>query len=278
MNIRIHENDWTVLVEDVDLKEVTQEQVDVIAKYILTNTVVVIKKQQLTPADEIRIAGMFGRLQNFTGNNPGFILKDTDGYINRVSGGLDEHGRPGMFGHVTELEWHCNRVSDPDRFPIIWLYGECGTVGSKTSWLNNILTYDSLPQEKKDNFKNLKLNVGNTQQFINYYRGDEYVPQDITHYRPNLVHTNQLGVTGLFFSWNQTHFVEDMDPTEGRKLIEDLRAFCEKEKYMYHHDWEDGDVVISDQWLSIHKRWEFSDMEKRVLHRIALDFSKANLS
>jgi taurine dioxygenase len=272
MNIRIHENGWTVIVEDINLKEVTQEQVNIIARYILTNTVVVIKKQQLAPADEIRIAGMFGKLQNFTGNNPGFILKDTDGYINRVSGGLDEHGRPGMFGHVTELEWHCNRVSDPNRFPIIWLYGERGTVGSKTSWLNNILTYNDLPQETKDKFQNLKLNVGNTQQFINYYKGDEYVPQDITHYRPSLVHTNQLGVTGLFFSWNQTHFIEDMDPTEGRKLIEDLRAFCEQEKYMYHHAWEDGDMVLSDQWLSIHKRWEFEHMDKRVLHRIAIDY------
>jgi taurine dioxygenase len=275
MNIRIHENGWTVIVEDINLKEVTQEQVNIIARYILTNTVVVIKKQQLAPADEIRIAGMFGKLQNFTGNNPGFILKDTDGYINRVSGGLDEHGRPGMFGHVTELEWHCNRVSDPNRFPIIWLYGERGTVGSKTSWLNNILTYNDLPQETKDKFQNLKLNVGNTQQFINYYKGDEYVPQDITHYRPSLVHTNQLGVTGLFFSWNQTHFIEDMDPTEGRKLIEDLRAFCEQEKYMYHHAWEDGDMVLSDQWLSIHKRWEFEHMDKRVLHRIAIDYSES---
>ena len=272
MNIRMHENGWTIIVEDIDLKQVTQEQVNIIAKYILTNTVVVIKKQQLMPADEIRIASMIGKLQNFTGNNPGFILKDTDGYINRVSGGLDEHGRPGMFGHVTELEWHCNRVSDPNRFPIIWLYGESGTVGSNTSWLNNILTYNDLPQETKEKFQNLKLNVGNTQQFINYYKGDDYVPQDITHYRPSLVHTNRLGVTGLFFSWNQTHFIEDMDSIESGKLIEDLRAFCEQEKYMYHHEWQDGDLVISDQWLSIHKRWEFEHMDKRVLHRIAIDY------
>lgn len=275
MNIRIHENGWTVLVEDVDLKEVTQEQINIVKKYLLTNTVVVFKNQKLTVDDQVRICSMLGPVQDFTGTgtNPGFLVGGK-GPVARVTGGVDEHGRPGMFGHVTELEWHCNRVSDPDRKSIIWLYGVSGTKGSRTSWINNILTYNDLPQDKKDLFKTLKLNVGNTQQFINYYRGDEYVPQDITHYRPNLVHTNQLGVTGLFFSWNQTHFVEDMDPTEGRKLIEDLRAFCEQEKYMYHHDWEDGDVVMSDQWLSIHKRWEFEHMDSRVLHRIAIDYSE----
>jgi alpha-ketoglutarate-dependent taurine dioxygenase len=68
-----------------------------------------------------------------------------------------------------------------------------------------------------------------------------------------------------------------MPNEEGRKLIEDLRDFCEQEKYMYHHDWQDGDVIIMEQWLGIHKRWEFSDMEKRVLHRIAMDFSKADI-
>lgn len=279
MNIQLHENGWTVLVKDIDLRTITQEQANTIAKYLLTNTVVVVKGQKLTPQDEINICEKIGKIQDFSGVEitPGFVLKDGQEKIIRVSGGLDDHGNPGMFGHVTELEWHCNRVSDPDRKPIIWLYGASGTAGSRTSWINNILTYNDLPQEKKDFFKSLKLNVGNTQQFINYYRGDDYNPQDITEYRPNLVHTNQLGVTGLFFSWNQTHFIEGMDPESGRQLIQDLKEWCEQEKYMYHHDWEDGDCVFHEQWLGIHKRWEFPHMDTRILHRIAFDFAHADL-
>ena len=47
---------------------------------------------------------------------------------------------------------------------------------------------------------------------------------------------------------------------------------AEQEKYTYHHDWEDGDIVISEQWLSIHKRWPFEDMKNRLLHRIAFGY------
>lgn len=280
MNIKMHANGWTVIVEDFDIRDITQEETNIIAKYLLTNTVVVLKNQKLTVSDEIKICEMFGKIQNFVGTNltEGFLLSGSDGNIIRVTGELDDHGRPGMFGHVTELEWHCNRVSDPDRRPIIYLYGDRGTAGSRTSWLNNILTYNDLPQEKKDEFANYSLNVGNTQQFVKYYKGDEYTPADITYYRPKLVHTNLLGITGLFFSWNQTHFIEELDHQVGRKIIQDLKEWCDQEKYMYHHDWEDGDLVLSDQWLSLHKRWEFEHMDRRVLHRIAMDYSNININ
>jgi alpha-ketoglutarate-dependent taurine dioxygenase len=68
-----------------------------------------------------------------------------------------------------------------------------------------------------------------------------------------------------------------MEEDKSTALIQKLRQHVEQEKYMYHHAWEDGDMVLSDQWLSIHKRWEFEHMDKRVLHRLACDYSKINL-
>jgi hypothetical protein len=64
-----------------------------------------------------------------------------------------------------------------------------------------------------------------------------------------------------------------MDELESKKFIESLRDKILQEKYMYHHDWEDGDVVLSEQWLGIHKRWRFENINNRVVHRICLDFS-----
>jgi alpha-ketoglutarate-dependent taurine dioxygenase len=68
-----------------------------------------------------------------------------------------------------------------------------------------------------------------------------------------------------------------MSHEEGRKLIEDLRELVEREEFMYHHDWEDGDMVISEQYLSIHKRWEFEHMDTRVLHRMTVDLSNIDI-
>lgn len=275
MKIHMHQNGWTPIVTDLDWREINQEQVNQLAKLLLTNTVVVTKKQELTPADEIRIASMFGNVeyynaQNDIGASTNFILKDSSNKILRVTGEKNDHGEPGMFGHVTELEWHCNRPTWPDRKPIIWLFGERGTKGSRTSWLNFQMVYQDLTDAQKEQFENLELDVGHN-AFYEYY--SKVNPHKPRHY-PKLVQTNALGIKSLFMPFNQVHFIKDWDQQISRKLIEDLRDnLILNEKYMYHHDWDDGDIVISDQWSGIHKRWEFEHMDKRVVHRIATDFA-----
>jgi taurine dioxygenase len=53
-----------------------------------------------------------------------------------------------------------------------------------------------------------------------------------------------------------------------------LIEHVQQDKYRYDHHWKDGDVVISEQWLTIHKRHEFDNMSNRVLHRIAFDYEQ----
>ena len=55
-------------------------------------------------------------------------------------------------------------------------------------------------------------------------------------------------------------------------MIEFLKEFIIREEYVYHHDWEDGDILIADQEIGIHKRWPFKEIEKRLLHRMAFEF------
>lgn len=279
MKIRLHENGWTVFVEDFDIKNLTEQDAEILTKYLLDNTVVVFKNQSLTPNDEVRITQMFGNIENYreTNTKENFILENSGGFVARVTGELNDKGLPGVFGHDHELEWHCNHVSDPNRLPLVWLYSERGSKGSRTSYLNNILTYNDLPKEKQQEYANIKLNLGDVVQFTEYLCEEGTEPPPTTHYRPSLVYTNPLGTKGLFFSWNQIHYIDGWPKEEGRKFIEELRQFAEQEKYIYHHDWEDGDIVIAEQNLSIHKRWEFKHMDKRVLHRIAFDYSKINI-
>ena len=76
----------------------------------------------------------------------------------------------------------------------------------------------------------------------------------------------------FYIQFLQIHQILGLDKDSSDKLIAKLRNHVEQEKYMYHHDWEDGDLVLSEQWLGIHKRWPFEDMPIRLLHRAAVDF------
>lgn len=280
MKIKIHNNGWTVIAEDINLAEITQQEVNLLGRYLLTNTMVVFKNQKLTVDDEVRITRMFGDSKNHKNSDiqKNFILPNSDDVILRVTGELDKDGKPGMFGHAEELIWHCNRVTDPNRKILKWLYGISGTEGSRTSFINNILSYNDLSQDEKDLFAQLHLDVGRN-SFQEYYSGKSDHNVDLGVHYPKLVYTNVLGVTGLFFPFNQIHFIKEWEHEKGRELINDLRARIEhNENYIYHHDWEDGDVVMQDQCLGLHKRWAFNKMSTRVLHRIATDYTNINLN
>jgi hypothetical protein len=63
-----------------------------------------------------------------------------------------------------------------------------------------------------------------------------------------------------------------MTADESKKIMDPLAEYTIQDKYCYHHYWDDGDVIIAEQWLGIHKRWPFKEIDKRVLHRAVFDF------
>lgn len=281
MKIRIHENGWTVMVEDLDLRRATADQAHEIGRLLAENTVVVIRGQTLTPRDEVEFCRKIGNLENLESRKnhkgfDGFIVPDSDWHVMRVTGELDEHGRPGLFGHVSDLDWHANQTANEWRHPIVWLYGVKGTAGSRTSWLNNILSWQALSAEQQAALRDIRMINGYKQ---GAYSEDHFgKPVDINfHYKPHLVHTNIAGKTGLFFPFLQIHQIDGMNEDDSRAFIEKLRDHVLQDRWMYHHDWQDGDVVIAEQWLGVHKRWRFEQINTRVLHRICLDFANCGL-
>ena len=58
------------------------------------------------------------------------------------------------------------------------------------------------------------------------------------------------------------------------KLLEILKEHCFKPEFIYKHVWEIGDIVLSDQVLTLHKRDQDDPaiLAERVLHRYTFHF------
>lgn len=281
INYRLHENGWTVIIEDFDLRTATQADINEIAKLIATCTCVVIRNQILTVDDELRVVSMFkdpNHAIDFMGGDAYYPLlkalaadieKDPTGILVRITGELRD-GMQGGAGWDEEFSWHCNQPQSPDRQPIVWLYGVRGTEGSRTSWTNSILAYEDLHESIKNRISHLHCIYGN---FLPP-EGTQW--QDTVKYNtdwtPSLVHKNIANKTGMYFSPLQILKFVELSQKESDDLKELLSNHLFTEKYVYHHDWKDGDVVISEQWLGIHKRWPFQKMNRRLVHRAAMHF------
>jgi len=130
--------------------------------------------------------------------------------------------------------------------------------------------YNDLDQTQKDFLSTLKIRAKKGIDHAVHKAGTTGMVVD--GYNPDVVYTNIAGKTGLFFPFLQIESFVGMTPAESQAIIKPLAEFTIQEKYCYHHDWQDGDLVISEQWLGIHKRWKFEGIEKRMVHRAVFDF------
>ncbi len=266
MKKHLHENNWTVYIDE-DIKTLSNEQLIEVAKLVVSNTVVVFENQKLSPDEQLEICKVIGKVQPTLSERSKHI-SIRDGIL-RVTGQKNSDGIPGLFGHKEDLDWHANQPSNKNRSPLIWLYGETGTKGSRTSWINNIESYKDLPDELKEELMDIEVICGYKQ---GNYSHSSFFKEHINFDNPiKIVQTNSEGKTGLFFPFLQIFGFKDKSDEYFKSIMKKLTEHILQEKYAYHHNWKDGDIVISEQWLSIHKRWAFDNMEERILHRIAFD-------
>ena len=171
------------------------------------------------------------------------------------------------------LEWHAN-LNGPDRADGVALQGYAGVEGTVTSWLDTKLAYEVMPKSLRDKIKG---------KYCTYYYNMEnwadidnknqlkFMQKHQEAYRMWIEQENIVGVKGLYFYTNNDLKISNGDI----ELYQEIKDFIFQEKFMYHHDWEVGDIVLSDQLLTLHRRPLRPDsvFEKRILHRLTFPIS-----
>lgn len=285
MKARLLNNSWPVEITDFDFNTATQHDIDLLG--CLTNyyTLVVVKHQThaLPVAVQEKICKMFGstlldHVDAETFKDISKHLKHSEGNMTlRVTGELNHEGKPGLFGFADELEWHANKVEQPHRRSMVWLYGERGTHGSVTEFTNHVLAYQDLPTDLKHQIDSLKINYEATFPYSNPKY--DYGKQSAGWHTPPVVFTNPGGQTGIHLSWLHVDYYEGMTPEESQPITDQLRDhILGNPAYRYEHKWQDGDVLLMEQWLGVHRRPPFENMQQRVLDRIETNFDHVDFS
>jgi hypothetical protein len=268
MNYQLHANGWTVIVTDIDLSVASLQDLSVLSDLCAKYTCVKIHNQHLSVDQEVKIIKSFKKpYRLFDVNHPKFkeFSLDAEGLVGRVT-------ENAIAGHKEEMLWHNEMPAIRIGSDIAWLYAEHGVSGSTTIWNNTVLAYHDLDEDTKDRIKDLKCiyfgnvnhSVSRTESnFNNRIIYDKAVP---------LVHTNHLGVTGLHLSLHQFEKFEGMTREDSLVIAEPLFEFVTQSRYCYAHEWQDGDVSLSDQWFGVHRRLYFEKMADRLVHRATFNY------
>jgi taurine dioxygenase len=284
MNYHLHENGWTVILDDFDFKSATQQDINQIAKLLSTNSLVIAKKQSLTVDDKLRIVNMFkDPIVLFQPDTDGYkstAVPDSNGLLLRVGGKLNDRGDGGIGDHIGEFVWHHDyhwQFENPP--PLLMLHAIDGVENSFTYWSNNILAYNDLDLETKNLLVNLKavmikgieLNADKLtiDENGNGWFEDGVINEGRYH---DILHVSKSGKTGIFFPFLQIDHFQGLSKKRSREILASIGKHITQEKYVYRHEWDIGDIAFFDQYLGIHKRDRCKHNISRLIHRAAFNY------
>lgn len=195
---------------------------------------------------------------------------DEEFYVQRVTGMKIKGENSGIFPHA-ELDWHnnINKVGSTGRG--VALQGVSGLDGTATAFMDTTKAYAALSDELKERCQNVvgrfRYNIAVWGEGMPSWQEKNVVAytSDQEYYEMPLVNVNSYnGKPGLYF-----HFLNDCSFPTDPELLEILKEHCLKPEFIYTHWWNAGDIVISEQLLTLHKRIlrNPDSINERVLHR-----------
>lgn len=276
-------------VLDFDITNFTKEDSNNIRELLLKELIVVIRQQDTNSLNFARLIHEIGGMANwnlmhtdYDGNSIGGFSEYPDIYswdknkffpIQSVTGKKSKEGQFNGIFPLGKLDWHCN-LNGPDRADGVALQGIKGVEGTQTSWMNTAIALQEMPEELyarvKGKYANFQYNFLKWADVVNDAQ-KQFMMANRHSYKMWLEQENAGGVKGIYLYTNNDCEIEGDDGT----LFQDLQDYFFQEKFLYHHDWQIGDIVLSDQLLTLHKRRQETDeiFENRLLNRITFRLS-----
>lgn len=261
-------------VKGVDLtKPVDAETAAAVRKAFDDNIVIVLRNQDLTEDQQLKAAEIFGKVayrrRPVVGDGPG---GDYDTPFMMVTN-IIENGKPiGAFGDG-EMWFHHDTSYYPEPHRATLLYAmKLTTWGGETRFSNMYAAYDNIPRALRDRLE------GRRVLQMHDYKRRERLNVDTTdlskirhNWQPLFITHPATGKKSLYVSRLMSAKIEGLSREESEAALEQLFDISEDPSIVYEHKWALGDLVIWDNWCSIHARNDFPREEPRLMRRLTIE-------
>jgi len=245
-------------ITGIDLSQpVDDDTFDELRRVFHDSQIVVFRDQRLSPERQIDVSRRFGDLEIHISteyllpNHPEILVlsnRRVDGrHIGLVEAGSDWH---------SDLSY----IARPSLGSLLYAI-EVPTNGGDTEWADMYAAYETLPDDVKrridglkgihtfDRRRNPRVRIPNQHKgnAITYDRS----PDDAIH--PLVRVHPATGRKALFVSPRFTIAIADMPDEEAQPLLDTLFAHQIRRDFIYHHKWQQGDLLFWDNRCLIHR-------------------------
>lgn len=241
---------------------------DAVTQAFLDYQVLAFRDQRLTKDQQVAFTEQFGTLERHAIRNRGVGAHPL---VHMVTN-LDEDGNPS--GIVKSTQWHSDKSFRPAPSMATILHAVVlPPDGGDTCFANMYAAYAALPDAEKAELDDAQvvhswaLSRENVGRVVSEEEKRDAPP--MTH--PLIRVHPDTGRKGFFMGMHASH-LEGLPMAEGRARIEALEAHATQPKFIYRHNWREGDVLMWDNRCLLHHADTNFDAARhpRVLHRTCL--------
>jgi alpha-ketoglutarate-dependent taurine dioxygenase len=170
--------------------------------------------------------------------------------------------------------WHIDGATDdiPNMATMLNAL-DIATEGGGTEFSNTYAAWDALPDDEKEQYRDVRVlhSFEAAQRLVTPDPTDEQL--EFWRTRPSkeqpLAWVHESGRTSLVLGATVDHVV-GMDPDEGAELVARLQTWATDDRFVLHHDWSVGDLVMWDNRGTMHRAMPYPADSPRLMHRITM--------
>ena len=242
------------------------------------HSVLVFRNQRLSPEQHIRFSKGFGELEIHVVAK---YLLPGHPEIFRVSNIMENGQRIGGSGEF----WHTDLsyVAKPSRGSLLYSIEvpiRDGLVLGDTLFASTAVSYEALSATMKRKLEGLVAihRFGDVYAQVQKARSETAKSEDQMRAKlvPDVRHPvvqihPHTGRPCLFVNEGFTVAIEGMQADESAALLRELFDHSTQAEFVYRHNWQVGDLVMWDNWATVHRgTGGYSAQERRLMHRTTL--------
>ena len=303
--MKIKNLSFGVDISDIQLSGCSDSQLKDIIDICIKERLVVLKNQEMSSERFDEISEIFGIHQpdNIWASHANFpkIIRVTNKEVSK--------GKKGFFHHKEGVHWHCDRIfsPDPEDCTGFWCI-EPGKAGGSTEFACGVQAYNNLDDTIKAEIENAniiltndfpktymkkgiykipltneqtyvdKMHIKNNSPSINSERVGKIIWKNkiITKETTLVIKHRVTGTIGLFFPvYGISQITGLKTPSRAKDIFYILmNSYVGEKGKIYKHHWQKGDLILSDQTHSLHRRNTYKGI--RELYRIVFWYHNSN--
>jgi taurine dioxygenase len=232
------------------------------------HAVVLIRGQRLDAASLAAFAHRFGAPQFHVVERFRHPSAPEISFISNV----DAQGRPDPFGNERATSWHTDATYEPRLPRLAMLHAlEVPSAGGGTLFADMRAAHDALDAAMQARLAALtglhRFNSGPVGR-LDLYRTEVQGKKFADQRHPAVLKHPRTGRPILFTNPSHAHGFVGMGKDEGWALVETLGRHATQERFVYHHHWQVGDLLIWDELATIHRgAGGFDPNQRRIMLR-----------